>query len=662
MAEAMLTNPSTSKDLSETVDGLTVCSICLDTLKVPKYFSCLHTFCLACINGYLENIFRDRIPRSVSCPVCRTKIKVPDSVKSAEEWSRKLPLNYIIQSLVDAKKMQKGKSHYCSPCKKIDQNKESVAKFFCVECKETLCEGCSKYHKAFKAFTDHEVVEISKISDVHLKIGTHYNTCSEHLKQIELYCEDHQKPCCLHCITLEHRKCNDVMAIDEAAKNLRDGDAYLNLMNAFGSLTRYFNKAIEQRKKRLIDCQLEEKTRKHTIQSIREDIEKHLFKLEQKCFDQLSFSCGANISTLFKNKKEFEEKRKMVLHCQNMLKAGLQSNSDIQLLYDYKNMQDQKEEFETFLTQNQDLKHTKVSVDVKTILSSITEKVTSFASISEEEVTLTDINNTLLKSSILPRTDLHIRSALPSEAKLSGVACHEGRILLVDRYKSRLYIFENECDDRFGQVKFKISGTKSISAPWDVCGSLSGRCIVTFPECNVLADVDIIAQKVVHCIHVDSPQIGISYYNNTMVTCHRTEDHSADKVYIRDMTGKVLREHRTCGPNYLCTDGVGRIYFSKREENKLICMTYDFKPVFTYNHEQLGGISGITTDEEGNIYIAGFASNNVHQITPDGKFIRIILTESDGISNPRGISFKQDCNIIIVLNNSGEQIDLFELV
>jgi hypothetical protein len=66
MAEAMLTSPSTSKDLSETVDGLTVCSICLDTLKVPKYFSCLHTFCLACINGYLENIFRDRIPRSVN--------------------------------------------------------------------------------------------------------------------------------------------------------------------------------------------------------------------------------------------------------------------------------------------------------------------------------------------------------------------------------------------------------------------------------------------------------------------------------------------------------------------------------------------------------------------------------------------------------------------
>jgi hypothetical protein len=60
-------------------------------------------------------------------------------------------------------------------------------------------------------------------------------------------------------------------------------------------------------------------------------------------------------------------------------------------------------------------------------------------------------------------------------------------------------------------------------------------------------------------------------------------------------------------------------WISKREENKLICMTYDFKPVFTYNHEQLGGISGITTDEEGNIYIAGFASNNVHQITPDGK-------------------------------------------
>ena len=86
-----------------------------------------------------------------------------------------------------------------------------------------------------------------------------------------------------------------------------------------------------------------------------------------------------------------------------------------------------------------------------------------------------------------------------------------------------------------------------------------------------------------------------------------------------------------------------------------------FEEVFTYKHEQLRGIAGIATDTEGNIYVAGFNSNNVHQLSPSGQLNKIILTEAHDIINPLGISFKKDADILIVLNDSGSRVSMYEI-
>lgn len=653
------------RDLSETVNDLTVCSICLDTMKTPKYFSCcLHTFCLLCIQSYLDNAFKDHIPRTVTCPVCRAKMKVPDNIRNAEDFAKKLPFNHIIMSLIDAQKMQKGKS-YCGPCKKLDGNKETNAKVYCVECREAFCDECSKYHKAFKAFVDHELIDIDKVSDLHLKLGSQYSTCSEHMKKIELYCKDHQKPCCLHCVTLEHRKCNEVEAIDEAAKKLRDGDSYLHLLNTFGMLNRSFEKATDARDQLLCASQAEECSGKGKIKEVRKSIEEQLAKLEQKCLDRFAFSCGENLAKLSKDMETFEEKRKMVIHCQNMLKAGLQCNSDVQLLYDYNNMKSQKEELENFLMENVEVKYTKVKFEVDEAVENITSQLSALGKIVATEESESCVCKTLLETNVEPRNDLDLQTALSGGSKFSGVTIHDDYILLVEYHRCRLYIFFDVTEDGYyGKVKLKqtISSSDKSLCPWDVAGTLPGRCVVSFPKNKLLADVCLNSRAVTRWIQINSPQSGLSFYSNTIVSSQRAENSTGkDLICVYGLNGNLIREFKAVRPNYIHVDDIGRIMFSNRNSDSLMCMTYDFQPVFEYSHENLKGVSGITTDTEGNIYVAGFNSNNIHQLTPEGKLNRIILSDANEISSPRGIAYKKDIDILVVLNDCGCKIAMFSL-
>jgi DNA-binding beta-propeller fold protein YncE len=43
---------------------------------------------------------------------------------------------------------------------------------------------------------------------------------------------------------------------------------------------------------------------------------------------------------------------------------------------------------------------------------------------------------------------------------------------------------------------------------------------------------------------------------------------------------------------------------------------------------------GITVDNDGNVYVVGYRSNNVVVISPDGQSHRQLLCDKDGLVNP----------------------------
>ena len=72
---------------------------------------------------------------------------------------------------------------------------------YCTVCRQTLCDGCKKYHKKVAATKDHEVVP-----RVQMASAMASTSCNRHLDQtVSLQCEPCQVFVCIKCVIGEHR-------------------------------------------------------------------------------------------------------------------------------------------------------------------------------------------------------------------------------------------------------------------------------------------------------------------------------------------------------------------------------------------------------------------------------------------------------------------------
>ena len=82
--------------------NLLKCSICLDTFQVPRYLPCLHTFCESCITTFVSSsIESESTKNNFKCPICRRIVTLGDLKNNIAAWTKSLPLNNLIVSMVD---------------------------------------------------------------------------------------------------------------------------------------------------------------------------------------------------------------------------------------------------------------------------------------------------------------------------------------------------------------------------------------------------------------------------------------------------------------------------------------------------------------------------------------------------------------------------------
>jgi len=114
--------------LESCVSSLIRCAVCLDTFAEPVSLSCLHTFCLKCLEKVYENSGK---PTALTCPTCRHSSLVPQTGVSG------FPHNFIVDNLIGANKSM---LEYCK------QHANLLAVEFCLDCNTLLCETCIENH------------------------------------------------------------------------------------------------------------------------------------------------------------------------------------------------------------------------------------------------------------------------------------------------------------------------------------------------------------------------------------------------------------------------------------------------------------------------------------------------------------------------------------
>lgn len=223
---------ATSQTEANTVSDVTVCPICFDKFKAPRYLPCKHSFCHDCLSSYIVSQCNSVEPRlGFHSPVCRVYTPSDGVPEKPEEWAGLFPLNDILQKIVN-----QPNERLCEAC--LRDSDEEEASDFCFSCIEYLCKLCAKYHKKNLATRDHSIITVDEMKSVQVIPNANVESrCPKHQhEQVQLYCHDHEQPCCALCGGTEHRKCEKVDTLEHVAHVLRESgqmDSLLYEVNAF---------------------------------------------------------------------------------------------------------------------------------------------------------------------------------------------------------------------------------------------------------------------------------------------------------------------------------------------------------------------------------------------------------------------------------------------
>lgn len=161
------------------------CGICTDKFTDPRLLSCLHTFCFNCLRRYID---KGKHKAWFPCPLCNRKIDIPKGgVKS-------LRSNMYVTAAEGYDKNP--------PCDICEVGNKAIER--CLDCEENMCTGCLTFHHKMKATRAHRTSPIVDTSKSKPKIQEK-QYCQQHgAEELRFYCVPCAKIVCRDCKTLFH--------------------------------------------------------------------------------------------------------------------------------------------------------------------------------------------------------------------------------------------------------------------------------------------------------------------------------------------------------------------------------------------------------------------------------------------------------------------------
>ena len=173
------------------------CPVCSGIFTDPKQLSCLHSFCLECLNHWYETSGGGN---AVKCPKCQTLCKLPASGDLKD-----LPTSFYLNGMIDVLAIKECNNTQvtCGNC-----DKKSSETSYCFQCCMFYCELCLIGHNVIRTFKDHRVLAVKEFQDKDYKdILKRPAFCSEprHEKEeVRFFCENCKLAVCQTCVTLKH--------------------------------------------------------------------------------------------------------------------------------------------------------------------------------------------------------------------------------------------------------------------------------------------------------------------------------------------------------------------------------------------------------------------------------------------------------------------------
>ncbi|CAC5399101.1 unnamed protein product [Mytilus coruscus] len=174
----------------------------------------------------------------------------------------------------------------CAVCEGQSITQEAVK--WCPDCDEAYCSNCLKHHAIAKATREHLVIAIEHYRELPPFIFEMTMECGLHRARYQLYCTKHECPCCIKCIDSEHKKCEDLLPLEDVVSGSKSSAALDDLQQRLGDLKQYFKNVIIEKEENSTEITNTYKKLENEIRQFRIKLNKLLDELEADLLKSLS--------------------------------------------------------------------------------------------------------------------------------------------------------------------------------------------------------------------------------------------------------------------------------------------------------------------------------------------------------------------------------------
>jgi hypothetical protein len=282
-----------------------------------------------------------------------------------------------------------------------------------------------------------------------------------------------------------------------------------------------------------------------------------------------------------------------------------------------------------------------VSVTKKHCSTSLVKEAELQAQIPEE-----------IKLGVTPK--LTRKANVDFQPKVKGRVCihgsdilPDGKLVFAEREGKRLLMFSNNGYYEKDLVRFS-------GRPFEVSYTGENIVAVTIWDNHEVVFVNVITNTITNAIDIGYLCYGTDFNMNRLAIRVMQLPTSSHIVYL-DPKGKLIDRVNISGMNStnisLRDDTINS---TDSVTNTIYCYTLTGQHIWTFkDHNVLREPRGIALDRNRNVYVAGYETNNVVVLSPEGKNCRQILTKSDGLDKPYSLRINIDRSELLVCNENG---------
>ncbi|KAK3600561.1 hypothetical protein CHS0354_003498 [Potamilus streckersoni] len=625
----------------------TPCAICIDKHRdIPRQLPCAHSFCEECLQSHIttENI-KDMKLSHVKCPVCGNSTSYTIKNRPISEWASTFPANTILPSVED---------RLCEAFRGISVQ----AGEYCTICQEAMDQDL-RVQKKLKTSTDHTIpgMEEQFCNPENVTKFVEGFTCTEHDgSDIKYYCNDHMVLCCGTCTIQTHKMCSIMMILgEEFAIMLQESKPYEMISRL--ELIEKDIKCMEMNMPSVKTLEIKNKTVNTNIIEARKKINAVLDKLEEQLTKEVNRIHKEEIDKKLYDNKMFSAHVQSLRNSQYLLKAVDKHGNNLHKFLTVEKMRSQLHFYHNLMREKCKKADTKViyitlSSPIKSILSdSLSEmgKIVTLAKLNTRPPTCLQNQNIccMLENGSL----IYPEGPTDPQPKYTGAAfLHGDRLMLAD-YNNKKCILLNST--------YNVIASHTLTDnPWNVCALDEQEVAVSFvtsAEIHILSVLDDVIRPI--------KTISTRFCNNGMAASGKGEmvvnsfcfdQSSCWSTYSRYHVG-IFCTYNSSSFNYIAINNkFTHVYIAIDETNSLFCFDMFGRKVFTYSNASLLGPRGVAVDRYDNIYVVGFHSCNIHQLSPLGSLLQII---TEGIpQTPCAICIDQHRDMLVITNRNALHI------